>query len=326
MKALKIILILIGVVILLAFAAGTYVKLALPDTGPPPQISIKPTAERIEKGRYLANHVTVCMDCHSTRDWTRFAGPMKAIGFGAGGEVFNQDMGFPGVYYAPNITPYKLKSWTDGEIFRAVTTGVSKEGNALFPVMASHRFGKMDREDVYSIIAYIRSLQPVVKDVPKSKSDFPVNFIINTMPQKAAFKPRPSDKDEVKYGAYLVNAAGCVDCHSRTDKGSIVKGTEFGGGMEFRSPAGTVTSSNITFHQTGLGGWTKKMFVSRFAAFADSAYKSPVIGKDAMNTPMPWTMYAGMKKADLEAIYTYLKSLKPIANSVNKFRPASSEK
>jgi mono/diheme cytochrome c family protein len=205
MKALKVILALLGIVVLLVAAAGAYIKIALPDTGKAPIITINSSPERIENGRYLANYVTGCMDCHSSRDWALFAGPMKKGGFGGGGEVFNQKMGFPGSFYAPNITPYHLKHWTDGELFHAITTGVSKDGRALFPLMAAHRFGRMDREDIYDIIAYIRTLAPVVNDVPVSRADFPVNFIINTMPKPAAFQNKPQHTDIVRYGGYLVN-------------------------------------------------------------------------------------------------------------------------
>ena len=175
-------LILIGMVVLLAIVAGTYVKVALPNTGEAPVIKVSQDSNSIENGRYLANHVAVCMDCHSTRDWSLFAGPMAKTGQGAGGEVFDQKMGFPGSFHAPNITPYAIGDWTDGEIFHAITTGVNKEGRALFPIMASHRFGRMDKQDIYDIIAYIRTLTPVKKHVPVSRADFPVNFIINTMP------------------------------------------------------------------------------------------------------------------------------------------------
>jgi len=44
-------------------------------------------------------------------------------------------MGFPGDFYTSNLTPVSLASWTDGEIFREITTGVSKDGHALFPMM-----------------------------------------------------------------------------------------------------------------------------------------------------------------------------------------------
>lgn len=47
---------------------------------------------------------------------------------GAGGEIFDQNMGFPGKFISPNITPYALREWTDGEIFRAITSGVNKDG------------------------------------------------------------------------------------------------------------------------------------------------------------------------------------------------------
>lgn len=322
MKVLKVLLVLFGIVVIMVAAAAAYVKIALPDTGKAPVITVSSSAERIENGRYLANHVTVCMDCHSSRDWTLFAGPMKNDGFGAGGEVFNKEMGFPGTFYAPNITPYALKNLTDGEILHAITTGVNKDGKALFPLMAAHRFGKMDREDLYDIIAYLRTLDPVQKDIPNSQADFPVNFIMNTMPQKAAFQKKPPVQDTVMYGAYLVNAAGCVDCHSQTDKGSVIKGTEFGGGMEFRMPTGIVRSPNITADQsTGIGAWSKSAFVQRFKSYADSNYHAPKVVKGSMNTPMPWSMYAGMKAQDLEAIYDYLTSIEPMQHQVVKYSP-----
>ncbi|WP_310589233.1 c-type cytochrome [Dyadobacter fanqingshengii] len=316
MKAIKIIGKILSALFVVAIAGIIYAKTALPDTGPAPDIKIERTAARVARGEYLANHVTVCMDCHSTRDWSRYAGPLSG-GFGAGGEAFTQDMGFPGKFYAPNITPYTLAEWTDGEIFRAVTTGVNKEGKALFPVMAYHRFGQLDQEDIYSVIAYIRELPAIKKDIPESEPDFPVNILINTMPAKAAFTKRPSETDEVAYGKYLITATGCVDCHSKTEKGSVIAGTEFGGGMEFAGPNGIMRSPNITMHkQTGIGKWTKEAFVARFKAFVDSNYVSPKITPDAINTPMPWTMYAGMKEQDLNAIYAYLSTVKPIDNQV----------
>ncbi len=319
MRILKVLMSIIALVLLLVLAGGTYVKFALPDVGEPPEMQIKSNAQRLERGKYLANHVTVCMDCHSTRDWSLYAGPMSQTGIGAGGEVFDQKMGFPGSFYAPNITPATLKNWTDGELFRAITTGVSKDGRALFPLMAAHRFGKMVKEDINSIITYIRSLQPIEKVIPLSEPDFPVNFLINTMPKKASFTVIPKETDVIQYGGYLVNAAGCVDCHSQMDKGSIVAGTEFGGGMEFKFPQGIVRSPNITNDmETGIGSWTKAAFVQRFQLYIAPNYQSPKVG-EGMNTPMPWIMYGGMKTSDLEAIYDYLKTVKTQKNQVIKF-------
>src|SRR6202012_5065901 len=112
--------------------------------------------EKIERGRYLANYVTVCMDCHSTRDWSKFSGPLKEGTLGQGGELFNQKFGFPGTYYSRNITPEGISRYTDGELFRLITTGVTKEGKPMFPVMPYPYYGKMDPDDIMCVIAYIR--------------------------------------------------------------------------------------------------------------------------------------------------------------------------
>jgi hypothetical protein len=328
MKVLKYLGIIIGIILVLVIAVGAYVKIALPDTGPAPDVTIERTPERIERGRYLANNVALCIDCHSTRDWSKYAGPMADTGIGAGGEPFDQTIGFPGNFIAKNITPYSLGDWTDGEILRAVTTGVSKDGHALFPIMGYHRFGQMDQEDIYSIIAYIRTLTPVKKDIPASEADFPFNFIINTMPRKAAFTSRPSENDLMAYGKYIINAAGCVECHSKREKGEIVPGTEFGGGMEFPQPAGIIRSANITMDkENGIGTWSKESFIQKFKAYKDSAYVSPVMTPNDINTPMPWTMFADMREKDLEAIYTYLTSVKTLDNKVVKMekKKAASE-
>jgi mono/diheme cytochrome c family protein len=318
MKILKVTGIILLILVVLAFSAGIYVKTALPNTGEPKDLTIERTESRISRGKYLANNVAVCMDCHSSRNWQIYSAPLKEGNFGGGGEEFNSQMGFPGNFYAPNITPAALGQWTDGEIFRAVTTGVSKDGHALFPIMGYKRFGKMDEEDVLSIIAYIRALAPVDHKVAPSKADFPVNFLINTMPEHAVFQAKPAKSDNVGYGKYLVNVAGCVECHSKADKGEIIEGTEFGGGREFKQPAGIMRSANITFDNTGIGSWTKEAFVKRFKTYTDSAYAPVTLKPDEVNTPMPWSMYAGMEQSDLEAIYDFLKTNKPIVQKVER--------
>lgn len=317
MKILKYLGIILGILILIIVCIGAYVKIALPDTGPAPEMTIEQTPERIERGKYLANSVTICMDCHSTRDWSRFAGPMLPDSIGGGGELFDQNMGFPGKFIAANITPFALGNWTDGEVYHAITTGVNKKGKALFPIMGYHRFGQMDEEDIKSIVAYIRTLAPVERVIPESQADFPMNFIINTIPRKAEFQKIPAQTDLVAYGKYIINAAGCSECHSKREKGELVPGTEYGGGMEFAQPGGVLISANITMDkETGIGTWTKESFIRKFKMYTDSGYVVPAIAPGKLNSPMPWTMYATMKEQDLEAIYAYLQTVKPIVNKV----------
>jgi mono/diheme cytochrome c family protein len=302
-----------------------YLKLALPNVGAAPDLIVERTPERVARGKYLANHVTVCIDCHSTRDWSKFSGPPTEGTLGMGGDVFNHKFGFPGTYYAANITPAGISKYTDGELFRLITTGVTREGKAIFPVMPYRYYGQLDEEDVKSIIAYIRTLEPVQNTVPKSSSDFPMNFIINVIPQKADFTRLPERTDIIGYGRYLTTASGCVECHTRFDKGRLVKGTEFGGGREFPLADGSIVrSGNITPDSaTGIGNWNKATFRNLFHARTDSTTLNTKLEAGAFNSVMPWTMYGGMTDEDINAIYAYLRTIKPITNKVIKFTSAS---
>ncbi|MBV9987707.1 MAG: c-type cytochrome [Chitinophagaceae bacterium] len=320
-KIVRALVVIVFLLVIIAGAAAAYVYFFLPNVGPAANVKIEATPQRIERGKYLAEHVAVCIDCHSTRDWSQFSGPMVDGSYGKGGDSFPRQFGFPGTFYARNITPYGIGSWTDGEVLRAVSSGVSKDGSALFPLMPYQHYGVSDQEDVYSIIAYIRSLPPVKNDVPRSKADFPVNVLMHLTPAKPKFATRPMPSDSVQYGQYLATMASCIDCHSMADKGEVVKGTEYGGGREFLFPGGTVRSANITTDATGIRDWTRAAFISRFKAYVDSSYHSPKLGMTDFNSPMPWTMYAGMTEADLAAIYTYLRTVKPIGNKVEKFTP-----
>jgi len=317
MKIVKVLAAVIGVVVLLALGTGMYINFALPNVGDAPDIRVSMDSASVERGKYLATHVAVCMDCHSRRDWHIFSGPIAKGTEGSGGELFAREAGFPGTIYSTNLTPYQLSSWTDGEIYRAITSGVGKDGRALFPVMGYHRFGQMDKADVYNIIAYLRTLPSVKNDVPKPELDFPVSLLNKLSPAPPAHQTRPPMNDTVRYGAYLVNAAGCVDCHSRQDKGQVIPGTEFGGGMEFRQSAGIIRAPNITMHrEAGIGAWTQELFVNKFKAYTDTAYHPNPLAKGELNSPMPWTMYAGMSREDLQAIYAYLKTVKPQASPI----------
>jgi mono/diheme cytochrome c family protein len=314
----------IYVVLVLFVLVGSllgYVKWALPNVGEPEELKVEITPTRLERGRYLANHVTLCVDCHSTRDWSRFAGPYVETTLGAGGEMFDEQIGFPGKVQSPNITPFNLKGWTDGELFRLITTGVTRDNKAIINIMPYTAYGKMDREDIYAVIAYIRSLSPKSSIYPEHQLNFPLNFLVNTIPQKAEFQKLPDASDTLKYGGYLVNAAACVDCHTKHENGSSVKGLEFSGGRAFDSPFGILYSANITpDKQTGIGRWTRNQFISKFKAYSPP-YAAPAVGAGDFQTIMPWTRYSGLKESDLAAMYVFLQSVKPIKSQVVRFVP-----
>jgi mono/diheme cytochrome c family protein len=329
-KFLKLAVIVIGIIVVIIAGLLMYVKVALPgaNVAAASDVKFEYTPERVARGKYLANNVTMCIDCHSKRDYSKFGAPMVPGTVGQGGELFGRDLGFPGNFYAPNITPYGIGQWTDGEVMRAITTGVSRDGHALFPIMPYPNFGQLDKEDIYSIIAYVRSLEPIKNDVQKSVADFPVNFIINTIPKEASFTVTPPKKELVAYGKYMFTAVGCNECHTPREQGKPIEGKFLAGGFEFPFPDGTVVRSlNITPHkETGIGTWTEGQFVARFKQYSDSTYTPHPVQNGDFKTVMPWLFYTHMKEEDLKAIFAYLQTVPPIENKVNRFEKLLSEK
>jgi Cytochrome c len=316
-KALEWLAILVGVVVFLAAVGLGVLFFAFPRGGPPPKLAIQATPELLQRGKYLAEHVAVCIDCHSTRDWKRFSGPPVAGTAGKGGEVFPEEMGFPGTLRAPNITPFALGDWTDGEIARAVTVGVNRAGAPLFPLMPYPYYRHLCARDVEAIVAFVRTLVPVEHTPPRSTLKLPVSLIVRTIPGKPAPEACPTEEVSAERGRYVAMIAGCVECHSPVERGQVIRGKEWIGGRAFPLPGGgTVRSQNLTPHQTGIGAWSEEQFVMRFKTYETADLP---VEPGQFNTIMPWTMYAGMSREDLRSVYLYLRTLPAVANGVETF-------
>lgn len=267
----------------------------------------------------MAHHVSVCIDCHSTHDVRYFSGPVVPGTEGKGGEKFEEPgMGF---VYVGNITPAALGTWTDGEILRAVTSGVNNKSEALAPMMPYSIYRELSKEDAYAIVAYLRSLPPIVNEVGEGKLEFPVYLIFRTIPEPAQLGDGPNPADTLAYGKYLATVGGCHFCHTQAIKGEPVPGMDFAGGFEFTFPDGRmIRSANITpDNDTGLGAWVKDDFISRFKEYEQPEMRAIEISEADDQTVMPWTMYAGMTEADLSAIYAYLQTVKAVRNEVERF-------
>ena len=109
--------------------------------------------DKVKKGFYLAS-IGHCMECHTPME----KGERRLDRIGAGGREFP---GPWGVSVSRNITQSKAKGiggWTDAEIKRAITTGISKDGGKLKPPMGFHYYAKLTDADLDSIVAYLRTL------------------------------------------------------------------------------------------------------------------------------------------------------------------------
>lgn len=133
----------------------------------PPRVLPRPRrAANAAYGKYLLTAVIDCMDCHTTPGPNGV--PDYAKHLGAGG--FLIDAG-PIKQVSANITPDKktgIGSWTDAEIKKAITQGVSKSvAWPMFPVMPMDYYKTMTPDDLSAIVAYLRTIPAVANQVAR---------------------------------------------------------------------------------------------------------------------------------------------------------------
>ncbi len=127
-----------------------------PDYGPPVGRVAMPADNAVARGAYLAGPLGHCTECHTpmtptmAREWART---------GAGGAPIPGPMG---MVVPRNITPHAngIGGWTDAQIIRAVTQGISSDGRRLSPPMAFGYYARMTPGDLSDLVAYLRSLPP----------------------------------------------------------------------------------------------------------------------------------------------------------------------
>jgi hypothetical protein len=191
----------------------------------------------------------------------------------------------------------------------------------MFPVMPYPSYRALAEADAEAIVAYIRTLTPITRDIPPSQLDFPQNVLVRTLPEPYAPHQSPDSSSPVDYGRYLTTIARCLVCHTRSEGGRPIQGMEYAGGAAFDVPlAGRVESANITpDSDTGIGDWPRAFFIARFRDPASAGTRGLPLRDRRFNTIMPWTMFAGMTDEDLGAIYAYLRTVKPVRNQVARF-------
>ena len=125
--------------------------------------AVKPFTEEdlrdpVKRGFYLAT-IAHCMECHARRpDRTQD----YKDSWGKGGFVFVEPWGSVA---AANITSHPksgIGAWTDAEIRRALTHGVSRDGREFKPPMARQNyFSRMTEEDLNALVAWMRTIPPL---------------------------------------------------------------------------------------------------------------------------------------------------------------------
>jgi mono/diheme cytochrome c family protein len=304
---------LLGLVVLLAVAI-TFTVGWRPFIGaqarPLTDRRFEPTPARLQRGQYLVESVVGCFACHSKYDET--SGIPVLISKKGSGEVFVDEGSLRVV--ASNITPDPqtgIGHWSDDALARAIREGVSHDGRALFPIMPYKEFRHMSDEDLASVIAYVRSVEPVRSQLPKTQLPFPLTLLVKKFPEPVTEPVPPPDlSTPAKRGEYMVHLGACADCHTPTDKmGKPLPGLAFGGGNVF----GEVASTNLTPDPSGIPYYDEALFLQ--------AMRTGHVRGRKLKPPMPWWFYRNMNDEDLTSIFAYLRTLKPAQHRVDNTEP-----
>jgi mono/diheme cytochrome c family protein len=109
----------------------------------------------VNRGFYLVT-IGHCMECHTPM----VDGKHDFANLGRGGQRFEGPFG---VSVSRNITSHKEKGlggWSDDEIKRAITQGMSRDGTRLKPPMAFPLYASLTAEDLSAVVAYLRTVPP----------------------------------------------------------------------------------------------------------------------------------------------------------------------
>jgi mono/diheme cytochrome c family protein len=323
----KILLVALAIVVLLVVviivAVNTSYDTNYNETYAISDLKVEADSTMIARGKYLAHGPAHCSHCHAP--FSEFqkieAGEDVALSGGFGLEIP------PGAFYAPNLTSDKetgIGNLSDGQLYRMFRYNINHQGSAVFDFMP---FINMADEDIYSIIAYLRSLEPVKRESRRSEP----SFLGKAIMMSGAIQPGKPDEPILKsmtpsvskeYGEYLAYAvANCRGCHTNRDMQTLEYiGEEYAGGLAFGpdnlTQGDIYVTPNLTPHEgTGImATWSKEKFIERMKA-----------GRVHATSPMPWGAFGQMSDDDLKAIYLFLKSLEPVNNDVGEIHtPAES--
>jgi len=253
---------------------------------PPEPLTLSVAKADVAHGRHLATVRMECIECHG-----------KDL---AGGTVIDDPVA--GHVHGSNITPFKLKTWTDAEIARTLRHGVAKDGHPLI-IMPSEDYQSMSEKDMVDIIAYLRSVPAVDKpDQPSTAGPLlrifwalgktPVVFGVDMIDHAKPFAPAVKEAVTEEFGRYIAMNT-CVGCHR----------TDFRGGPMPGTPPDWVVPANIT--QESLGTWSEADFIKTLKTGVNP-------GGSTLRMPMAMNIKytAQWSETEYKAVWKFLKTVK----------------
>jgi len=128
------------------------------------------------------------------------------------------------------------------------------------------------------------------------------------------------DSQLVGLGSYLVNAGGCIDCHSNPAYAAdgnpfmgLPKKVNTAGYLAGGNVFGPFTSRNLTpepENGNNPAGMTLDEFIHVMHTGEDLDKKHPQMGP--LLQVMPWPSFQNLTDLELRAIYEYLRAIPPV--------------
>jgi mono/diheme cytochrome c family protein len=109
------------------------------------------------RGAYLVKALGHCSECHTPRN---FLGGPKRDRLLAGGKT-------PDNKRVPNLTPTRLKKWSDEGLKEFLLTGLTPDGDAASEAMDEvirNTTSQLTADDLAALIAYLRTLAPLADE------------------------------------------------------------------------------------------------------------------------------------------------------------------
>lgn len=311
-KFLKYLLLIIGMILLVGIVAATFISIRGIPSYEAKKIDyhVEITPERVERGKKLA--LLLCSNCHKDAETGNLTGHLMLDAPKEFGKVYSQ-----------NITQdktYGIGTWTDGEILYLLRTGIKKDGKYAPPWMA--KLPTMADEDINSVIAFLRSNDPMVAASPVEDKPCVPSFLAKVL-ANVAFKPlpmpdhkieMPDTNNPIAIGKYLIYNLDCFSCHSADFKSNDYLNPEksvgyLGGGNKPLNMQGNpmITQNLTPDDETGTGKWSEERFVN--------ALKYGIM-ENQPSLRFPMVPYVSLTDQEAKAIYAYLRTVPPMKNNV----------
>jgi mono/diheme cytochrome c family protein len=239
----------------------------------------------MERGRRYVQSRAPCVDCHAED---------------LGGKIIVENPAL-GRLVAPNITAGGVTgNYTSADWVRIIRHGVRPDNTAA--LMPAQDFTNLSDEEISDIVAYIKSVPPVARQMPPivigpvlatliTANEWPISAErIDHVARRPVYPPAMVTSLEL--GAHL--ASVCTGCH-----GQKLTGGPVAGGDPSWPPA-----ANLMPDRSGLAGWS-------LADFRKALREGIRPDGRKLDAAMPVSFTSQFEDTEIESLYDYLKTVPP---------------